>query len=199
MTGKKQDPQYLCGQVLMAMPNMQDPRFQRSVIYICAHSEEGAMGIAVNRPSVGIEFSELLDQLELQPDNKKISLPPGQVFPPVLIGGPVEPGRGFVLHSKDYFAAENTLAIDSGVCLTATMDILKAIAEGKGPSESVLALGYAGWAAGQLEDEIQDNGWLNCDADPDLIFGRDLDSKYDAALEKIGVSPGQLASEAGHA
>ncbi len=199
MTGDKQDPQYLCGQVLLAMPNMQDPRFQRSVIYICAHSQEGAMGIAVNRPSAGIEFNELLDQLDLQPEDSRISLPPGKNFPPVLIGGPVEPGRGFVLHSKDYFVADNTLAIDSGICLTATLDILKAIAGGKGPAESVLALGYAGWAAGQLEDEIQDNGWLNCDADPGLIFGRDLDAKYDAALEKLGVSAGQLASEAGHA
>lgn len=199
MTDTKQDPHYLCGQVLLAMPNMQDPRFQRSVIYICAHSQEGAMGIAVNRPSAGIEFNELLSQLDLQPKSSRISLSPEKDYPPVLIGGPVEPGRGFVLHSKDYFAADNTLAIDSGICLTATLDILKAIAGGKGPTESVLALGYAGWAAGQLEDEIQDNGWLNCDADPGLIFGRDLDAKYDAALEKLGVSAGQLASEAGHA
>ncbi|MBL4756759.1 MAG: YqgE/AlgH family protein [Rhizobiales bacterium] len=199
MISKEHDNGFLCGQMLMAMPNMEDPRFLRSVIYICAHSDEGAMGIIVNRRSEGIEFEELLEQLGLNNDENQISVPSHKSPPPILIGGPVEPGRGFVLHSNDYFAKENTLVIDGGICLTATLDILKAIASGNGPDESLLALGYAGWAAGQLEDEIQANGWLNCDADPELVFGVDLDKKYDAALEKLGVSPGQLTSDAGHA
>ncbi len=199
MNKKEQDDGFLCGQMLLAMPNMEDPRFLRSVIYICAHSEEGAMGIIVNRRSEGIEFEELLEQLGLNDEKNQISLPIHQSSPPILIGGPVEPGRGFVLHSEDYFAKENTLIIDGGICLTATLDILKAIASGRGPDESLLALGYAGWAAGQLEDEIQANGWLNCKADSELVFGTDLKGKYDAALKKLGVSPGQLNSEAGHA
>lgn len=157
------------------------------------------MGIVVNRPSEGIDFRELLDQLDLQPEQSRINLPSAEKLPPVLIGGPVEPGRGFVLHSPDYFASDNTLAIDEGVCLTATLDILRAIAQGRGPSESLLALGYAGWAAGQLEEEIQSNGWLNCPADKRLVFHRDLDAKYDAGMEKLGINPGHLTGDAGHA
>src|SRR6266508_843524 len=175
---------YLDGQMLIAMPSMRDERFTRSVIYVCAHSSEGAMGIVVNQPAGNIKFSELLVQLEVIPAADLIELPPKAGLVKVLKGGPVETGRGFVLHSADFFIENSTLPIDDGICLTATLDILKAIARGKGPESAVLALGYAGWGAGQLENEIQGNGWLHCAADPELIFGADIESKYDKALRK---------------
>src|SRR6266496_5147739 len=190
---------YLDGQMLIAMPAMRDERFSRSVIYVCAHSSEGAMGIVVNQPAANINFSDLLVQLEVIPAADLIQLPPRAGMVKVLKGGPVETGRGFVLHSADFIIEHSTLPIDAGICLTATLDILKAIARGKGPESAVLALGYAGWAAGQLENEIQENGWLNCDADKDLIFGSDTDRKYEAAMRKIGIDLGKLSSEAGHA
>ena len=190
---------YLDGQMLIAMPTMRDERFARSLIYVCAHSSEGAMGIVVNQPAPNIRFSELLVQLEVIPAAELIQLPPRAGVIKVLKGGPVETGRGFVLHSADFFIEDSTLPIDEGVCLTATLDILKAIARGKGPESAVLALGYAGWAPGQLESEIQENGWLHCTADPELIFGSDIDGKYGRALRKIGIDPGKLSSEAGHA
>ena len=190
---------YLDGQMLIAMPTMRDERFARSVIYVCAHSSEGAMGIVVNQPAPNIRFSELLVQLEVIPAADLIQLPPRAGVIKVLKGGPVETGRGFVLHSADFYIENSTLPIDEGICLTATLDILKAIARGKGPQSAVLALGYAGWAPGQLEGEIQENGWLHCTADPELIFGPDIDGKYGRALRKIGIDPGKLSSEAGHA
>jgi putative transcriptional regulator len=190
---------YLDGQMLIAMPTMRDERFARSLIYVCAHSSEGAMGIVVNQPAPNIRFSELLVQLEVIPAAELIQLPPRAGVIKVLKGGPVETGRGFVLHSADFFIENSTLPIDEGICLTATLDILKAIARGKGPQSAVLALGYAGWAPGQLESEIQENGWLHCSADPELIFGPDIDGKYGRALRKIGIDPGKLSSEAGHA
>jgi putative transcriptional regulator len=190
---------YLDGQILIAMPSMLDERFSRSVIYVCAHSSEGAMGIVVNQPAPNINFPDLLVQLEVIPAVDLIELPHTAGRVKVLKGGPVETGRGFVLHSADYFIENSTLPIDEGICLTATLDILKAIARGAGPASAVLALGYAGWGAGQLETEIQDNGWLHCPADSDLIFGADTASKYDMALRKLGVDPGMLSSEAGHA
>jgi putative transcriptional regulator len=190
---------YLDGQMLIAMPTMRDERFARSLIYVCAHSSEGAMGIVVNQPAPNIRFSELLVQLEVIPAAELIQLPPRAGVIKVLKGGPVETGRGFVLHSSDFFIENSTLPIDDGICLTATLDILKAIARGKGPQSAVLALGYAGWAPGQLESEIQENGWLHCTADPELIFGPDIDGKYGRALRKIGIDPGKLSSEAGHA
>jgi putative transcriptional regulator len=190
---------YLDGQMLIAMPTMRDERFARSLIYVCAHSSEGAMGIVVNQPAPNIRFSELLVQLEVIPAAELIQLPPRAGVIKVLKGGPVETGRGFVLHSSDFFIENSTLPIDDGICLTATLDILKAIARGKGPQSAVLALGYAGWAPGQLESEIQENGWLHCAADPELIFGPDIDGKYGRALRKIGIDPGKLSSEAGHA
>jgi len=190
---------YLDGQMLIAMPTMRDERFARSVIYVCAHSTEGAMGIVVNQPAGNINFPDLLVQLDIIPEADLIQLPPRAGDIRVLKGGPVETGRGFVLHTADFFIEDSTLPIDDGVCLTATLDILKAIAHGGGPVNAVLALGYAGWAAGQLESEIQDNGWLHCAADPDLIFGRDVELKYDRALRKIGIDPRMLSSEAGHA
>ena len=190
---------YLDGQILIAMPSMLDERFARSVIYICAHSSEGAMGIVVNQPASNINFPDLLVQLEVIPAANLIELPRRAGQMKVLKGGPVETGRGFVLHSADYFIENSTLPIDEGICLTATLDILKAIAGGEGPDNAVLALGYAGWAAGQLENEIQENGWLHCAADSELIFGDDNASKYDKALRKLGIDPGMLSSDAGHA
>jgi len=190
---------YLDGQMLIAMPAMNDERFARAVIYVCAHSSEGAMGIIVNQPAGNIKFPELLVQLEVIPAAERIELPVRAEDVKVLKGGPVEAGRGFVLHSADFFIENSTLPIDEGICLTATLDILKAIARGKGPHNAILALGYAGWAPGQLENEIQQNGWLHCPADPELIFGDDTEAKYDKALRKIGIDPGMLSSEAGHA
>jgi putative transcriptional regulator len=190
---------YLDGQLLIAMPVMGDPRFERSVIYMCAHSAEGAMGIMVNRPAGSIDFPELLVQLNIINKDEQIKLPETAETLKVLRGGPVDTGRGFVLHSSDFFIENATLRIDEGICLTATVDILKAIANGSGPKHAILALGYAGWRAGQLEAEIQGNGWLHCDADPDLVFGDDVDDKYARALRKIGIDPGMLSNEAGHA
>lgn len=190
---------YLDGQMLVAMPTMSDERFQRTVIYLCAHSAEGAMGIVLNRPAADVSFSELLVQLGIVSDAEEIRFPSRVDRMSVLMGGPVETSRGFVLHSPDFFIDESTLSIDDEVCLTATIDILRAIAKGKGPRSAVLALGYAGWSAGQLESEIQANGWLNCPPDPSLVFGSSLDVKYDLALRKIGIDIAALSSEAGHA
>ncbi|MBJ7405453.1 MAG: YqgE/AlgH family protein [Bradyrhizobium sp.] len=190
---------YLDGQLLIAMPVMGDSRFERSVIYLCAHSAEGAMGIIVNHPAGSIDFPELLQQLGIIRKGEHIKLPENAESMKVLRGGPVDTGRGFVLHSSDFYIENATLRIDDGVCLTATVDILRAIASGSGPKPAILALGYAGWAPGQLETEIQSNGWLHCDADADLIFGDDVDDKYNRALQKIGIDPGMLSNEAGHA
>ncbi len=197
--GKTPARGYLDGQMLIAMPSMDDERFARAVIYVCAHSSEGAMGIVVNQPAGNIKFPDLLVQLEVIPASERIELPVQAEDVKVLKGGPVETGRGFVLHSADFFIENSTLPIDDGICLTATLDILKAIARGNGPENAILALGYAGWKAGQLEHEIQQNGWLHCDADPELIFGTDTDHKYEKALRKIGIDLGMLSSEAGHA
>jgi putative transcriptional regulator len=200
-TASKEAPQrgYLDGQMLIAMPTMRDERFARTLIYICAHSSEGAMGIVVNQPAANVNFADLLVQLEVIKDADLIQLPRRAGAVQVLKGGPVEPGRGFVLHSSDFFIENSTLPIDDGICLTATLDVLKAIAKGDGPNSALLALGYAGWAPGQLETEIQENGWLHCSADPDLIFGDDLGHKYERALRKLGIHAGMLSSEAGHA
>lgn len=189
---------YLDGQLLVAMPLMTDKRFARSVIYMCAHSDKGAMGLIVNQKAPHISFRELLGQLNIStrdPDNLDSEL----IDVSVHVGGPVETGRGFVLHSSDYYAADSTLAIDDAVSLTATVDILKAIAAGRGPGRAILALGYAGWRAGQLESEITANGWLHCPADPELLFDCALDQKYERALSKIGIDPSHLVSVAGHA
>ena len=190
---------YLDGQLLIAMPGMADDRFARAVIYVCAHSAEGAMGIVLNRPAADLSFPDLLVQLDIVPAMERIRLPQTVGKMQVLMGGPVETSRGFVLHSPDFHIEQSTLPIDDGVCLTATIDILRAIAKGEGPEDAVLALGYAGWSAGQLETEIQANGWLNCPADPELIFHSSLEAKYELALRRLGVDPGMLSSQAGHA
>jgi len=198
-SGKTPARGYLDGQMLIAMPSMGDERFTRSVIYVCAHSTEGAMGIVVNQPAANIKFPDLLVQLEVIPAGERIELPTQAEDVKVLKGGPVETGRGFVLHSADFFIENSTLPIDEGICLTATLDILKAIARGNGPASAILALGYAGWAPGQLEQEIQENGWLHCAADAELIFGTDTGAKYEKALRKIGIDLSHLSNEAGHA
>jgi putative transcriptional regulator len=202
-TGTRHKPEtsegYLDGQLLVAMPAMADPRFKRAVIYMCAHSADGAMGIIINQRARDISFVKLLEQLEIIPEDDEDDEYTDLDAMAVHIGGPVETGRGFVLHSSDYFAADNTLPIDDSVCLTATVDILRAIASGEGPHQALLALGYAGWAAGQLETEIQTNSWLTCRAEPNLIFDPDLEGKYERALAHIGIDPSHLVSDAGHA
>jgi putative transcriptional regulator len=185
--------------MLVAMPGMADERFARSVIYLCAHSEEGAMGIVINRPASRVNFPDLLVQLDVIEQEEAIRLPDKAGEMQVLKGGPVETGRGFVLHSNDFFIDNSTLPIDQAVSLTATVDILRAIATGAGPSRAVLALGYAGWQAGQLEDEIQHNGWLNVPADDSLIFDHRLDSKYERAIGHLGIDLARLSPHAGHA
>ena len=191
-------PSYLEGHLLVAMPTMGDPRFERTVIYLCAHSADGAMGIIVNRSKDDISFPDLLRQLDIIGDDD-IRLPPRIEGKRVHVGGPVETGRGFVLHSGDWYLENSTLPIDDRISLTATLDILRAIAEDVGPASSLLALGYAGWGPEQLEREIQDNGWLHCPADPSIIFDDNVETKYARALGTIGVDPAMLASDAGHA
>lgn len=190
---------FLDGQLLVAMPGMADPRFARSVIYLCAHSEDGAMGLILNQPSRVKNFPELLVQLNIIAPEEQISLPRDASRIQVLTGGPVQTDRGFVLHSPDFHLTNSTLPIDDSVSLTATVDILRAIAAGEGPDRALLALGYAGWDAGQLETEIQHNGWLHCPSDPALVFDHRLDTKYDRALQKLGVDLAQLSTSAGHA
>lgn len=191
MNSEESDSAYLSGQLLIAMPGMTDPRFEKSVIYMCAHNSDGAMGLVVNQPIDSLTFPELLEQLEIDSDDS------GEPIR-VLFGGPVEQARGFVLHSPDYLQ-DASLVVDENIALTATIDILKAIAGGSGPHQCLLALGYAGWGPGQLDTEIKSNGWLNVDADTDLVFGVDLDDKWAKAMAKIGIDPRMLSDDAGHA
>jgi putative transcriptional regulator len=190
---------FLSGQMLLAMPTMQDPRFARAVIYMCAYSNEGAMGIVVNQPLRKPSFPDLLIQLDVIREEDVIRLPAAVGAMQVLRGGPVETGRGFVLHSADFARDSATLPIDQDICLTATIDILKAIASGGGPDKAVLALGYASWGPGQLDAEMQENAWLTCPATGDLVFDAELDTKYDRALQSLGVDPTMLVSTAGRA
>lgn len=190
---------YLDGRLLVAMPTMADSRFERSVVYVCAHSAEGAMGIVVNQPKPDISFADLLRQLEIIEDSDEIRLPSQVGGMPVYVGGPVETARGFVLHSADWFVESSTLPIDDGICLTATLDILRAIAGGNGPTSALLALGYAGWGPDQLESEIQANGWLHCDATMDIVFGANDEEKYDRAMRAIGIDAARLTTDSGHA
>jgi putative transcriptional regulator len=182
---------YLTGQLLVAMPQMLDERFAKSVIYLCAHTEDGAMGLVVNKLLENIDFPDLLDQLDLSPA-------PGGDDIRVHFGGPVESGRGFVLHTSDYVQDE-TMVIDDQIAMTATTDILRDIAEGDGPRNSLLALGYAGWGPGQLDTEIQANGWLSVAADDTLVFGTDPDTMWKGALAKMGIDVSMLSGDAGHA
>jgi len=184
----------LTGQLLVAMPQMQDPRFARSVVYLCAHSEEaGAMGLVINKTIDALTIEELYAHLKIEPARQGANRPR-----PVHFGGPVDPGRGFVLHSADY-REDGTLGIGEEFAMTATLDILRAMGKGEGPRQSLLALGYAGWAPGQLDAEIQANGWLSVDADAEIVFEEADDSKWQRALAKLGVSPEMLSTDAGHA
>ena len=193
------DATYLDGQMLIAMPGIGDPRFERTVIFLCVHSADGAMGLVVNKAAEQLSFPELLRRLDLLPQDERINLPRQVMSMKVQIGGPVESGRGFVLHTSDYHAADSTLPIDESIGLTATLDVLRAIAAGAGPRQALLALGYAGWGPGQLEREIQHNGWLHCATDETLLFDTDLDAKYELALRKLGIDPSMLTSYSGHA
>ncbi|WP_420862250.1 YqgE/AlgH family protein [Algirhabdus cladophorae] len=185
-------PTNLTGKMLIAMPSMGDPRFAKSVVYMCAHSEEGAMGLIINKPTEDLQFTDLLEQLDIKPapDAKDIK---------VHFGGPVEHGRGFVLHSPDYITHGSTLQVDDAVSMTATLDILEDIARGFGPAASMMALGYSGWGPGQLEGELADNGWLTCEGVPDIVFGAADRDKWTAALESMGINPLVLSAEGGSA
>jgi putative transcriptional regulator len=190
---------FLDGQCLVAMPSLHDQLFARAVVYICAHSEDGAMGLILNHPSPGVNLHDLLLQLNLVDTPGHTRLSPTLECMRVLNGGPVETTRGFVLHSADYKGSEATLVIDHDVRLTATLDILRAMALNEGPKDAVLALGYAGWSAGQLEQEILANSWMICPADAFLLYDQDHEAKYVRALNAIGVDLGFLSEQAGHA
>ena len=182
---------YLDGYLLVAMPTMRDPRFARTVIYLCAHTADGAMGLVVNKLLDSLTFPDLLEQLDIQTSNVDDEIR-------VHFGGPVESTRGFVLHSTDY-VHDASMIVDGNIALTTTADVLKAMAGGMGPHRHLLALGYAGWAPGQLDAEIQANGWLLCPADENLVFGTDVISKWSQAVDKIGIDITKLATESGHA
>lgn len=183
-------PTWLNGQLLIAMPGMQDPRFEHTVLYMCTHSAEGAMGLIINRTFGEIRFADLMSQLGIE----------GPVIRdrPVHFGGPVDCSRGFVLHSAE-FQSDQTLTVDDNIALTATKDILRAIVKGDGPNEAIFALGYASWHAGQLDSEIQSNAWLTAPAHHDLIFDPDLDTKWERAIARLGFNPAMLSGDAGHA
>lgn len=183
---------FLEGKLLIALPGMPDPRFERSVIFICAHSEEGAMGLIINKPVEGLSFREMMERL-------KIGVSETTPNTPILFGGPVQTGRGFVLHSGEFESQDSTMPVTEEISLTATLDILRAIASGKGPEKSLFALGYAGWDSGQIEDEIRANGWVHCDADNAIIFDDSLNDKWSRALKKLGIDMSGLSAHTGRA
>ena len=185
------DDPYLTGQLLIAMPAMEDPRFAQSVILMCAHTDEGAMGIVLNRPLAKPSFEALLQQLDVQPT------PPARQIR-LCQGGPVDHGRGFVLHTNDW-TGDGSLRVDENLALTASLDILQEIARGRGPREGLLALGYASWGPGQLDQEMQDNVWLSAPSALDLLFDADYDTKWRRALRILRIDPLLLSGAAGHA
>ena len=191
MTLSSGEDSYLTGRLIVAMPNMLDPRFTRTVIYLCAHNEDAAMGLVVNRLIGSITFPDLLEQLGIENTDSDKDIR-------VHFGGPVESGRGFVLHSAEY-QQEGTLQVSDSMSLTATVDILRDMAAGQGPRRSLLALGYAGWGRGQLDAEIQANSWLHVEVDEGLVFDADLDGKWDRAIHTLGFDPAMLSGDAGHA
>lgn len=184
--------QSLSGHLLIAMPGIGDPRFDRTVIYMCSHSSEGSMGLVVNRRADGVTMKQLMDQLD-------IAITPAMPPAAIHFGGPVEMGRGFVLHSADFHIDDATMRVGPQISLTATLDVLRAMAEGRGPRRTLVALGYAGWAPNQLEQELQRNGWLTCDADEDLVFSPDDGMKWERALARLGIHPSLLSATGGTA
>lgn len=182
----------LSGKLLIAMPGMGDPRFERTVVYLCAHSDDGALGLVVNRRADNVSRKDLFSQLDIACGAENDA-------DRVHYGGPVETGRGFVLHSADYHLEDATLSVDQDISMTATLDVLKAIAAGEGPRRALIALGYAGWGGGQLENELQCNGWLTVDADASIVFDEEDDAKWTAALAKLGVDPTVLSAAGGSA
>ena len=186
------------GQFLVAMPGMGDNRFEKAIVYLCAHSPEGSMGFVINKPLSQPAPLEFLQQLNIITPNENDKVPSALSKSRLYAGGPVEPGRGFVLHSAEY-KAESTIKVDDSVCLTATLEILREIAVGKGPSRYLIALGYAGWSAGQLEEEISSNGWLTANTDADILYDSECDSKYFRLMQQMGINLSSLSADAGHA
>lgn len=191
MSDQDQNP-YLAGKVLLAMPSMSDPRFHKAVIFMCAHDENGAMGLVVNNTLAGLNFENLLEQVGLNADIKP------STDLQVMSGGPVESARGFLLHSSEFFQTD-TIRIDDSFSVTGTVDALKEVAAGNGPEQLLFILGYAGWGAGQLDQEIQQNSWLVTDPDPSIIFSEDHDQKWTRAVGQLGFDPAMLSGEAGRA
>ena len=186
------DRTFLAGRVLISMPGIEDDRFARSIIYLCVHTPDQAMGVTLNRPAEGLSLGDILKTLDMPV--------PRAADEPVLIGGPVERERGFVLHTDDYMCEQSSLPVAGGVALTATKDVLKAISGGEsGPRKAILAMGYAGWGPGQLEQEIRNNVWLTCEADEGLLFDPNPVDKWSRALAKIGVHAGKLSGQSGRA
>lgn len=186
------DTTNLTGKLLIAMPDMGDPRFDHAVIYMCDHSDDGAMGLIVNKPASEVRFSELLEQLSIDDGDLATDVR-------VHFGGPVETGRGFVLHTSDYMSGAGTMEVTDGIAMTATLDILEDIASGQGPKRSMLGLGYTGWGPLQLEGELMQNAWLVCDATDDILFGRAAEHKWTAALKVLGIDPLMLSASGGSA
>ena len=192
-TMSKMESPFLSGKLIIAMPTMSDPRFKRSVVCICAHNEDGAIGIIINKIIESLSFSKIIKQLKLKKNMTK-----SDYKDHIYFGGPVETERGFILHSADY-SSENSTSINSEISMTASTEILQALIDGNGPNKSIVALGYAGWGPGQLDTEIQSNAWLSVESDLELIFSAKTAEKWDMALEKIGVNPALLSTEAGRA
>jgi putative transcriptional regulator len=186
----------LKGKLLIAMPGLQGDDFKNSVVFMCVHNADGAMGLVINKPAPRMVFDDLVEKLDLLPKSGVIS--EDVLTMPIMLGGPVKQFQGFVLHSPDYFVQNQSMAISSEFALTATVDVLKEIARGKGPTAKILTLGYAGWSPGQLDDEMMRNCWLHCDADAELVFATKTQGLHHAALAKLGVDPRMLSSEAGH-
>lgn len=182
----------LNGKLLVAMPSMTDPRFEQSVVFVCAHSNEGAMGLIINKQADDLRLRDLFDQLKIDQSSKARDMP-------VHFGGPVEHGRGFVLHDYGYRSTISTLDVNDDFAMTATLDILEDLASGRGPVRNIIALGYAGWGPGQVESEISQNAWLTVDADKAIVFDADDGGKWQAALAKLGINALMLSSEAGRA
>jgi putative transcriptional regulator len=192
MTGKIEGENFLEGKLLIALPGMTDPRFEKTVIFMCAHSLDGAMGLIINKPVQGLGFQQMITRLGLRITADTPDFP-------VLYGGPVETGRGFVLHSGDYESPDSTMPVSEDISLTGTLDILRAIAEARGPQKAIFALGYAGWGPGQIEDEIRLNGWIHCDADAAILFDAGLGDKWSGAIRKLGIDVSSLSIHAGRA